>query len=106
MTQQMVDLNVNVENLVESDDIVTVQNIESDEYSAAASLNDNFQELEKPVQNGNREPKRFIQNDSNTINPDTSPKMQVALFVWKKQEVKSITTVERVTASEGLCTVI
>ena len=43
---ELVDFNVNVENLVESDDIVTVQNVETDEYSAA-SLNDNFQELTK-----------------------------------------------------------
>ena len=55
---ELVDFNVNVENLVESHDIVTVQNIETDEYSA-------------------------IQNGSNTINPDTPPKIQVVLFVWK-----------------------
>ena len=44
---ELVDYNVNAQNLSESDDIVTVQKIETDEYSAAASLNDNFQELEK-----------------------------------------------------------
>ena len=44
---ELVDCNVNAESLVESDDIVTVQYLEKDEHSAAASLNDNFQELEK-----------------------------------------------------------
>ena len=34
---------------MESDDIVTMQFIEADEYSATASLSDNFQELEKTV---------------------------------------------------------
>ena len=37
------DYNVYVENLAESDDIVTMQFIEADEYSATASLHDNFQ---------------------------------------------------------------
>ena len=44
---ELVDFNVNAENLAESDDIVTIQNIETDEYSAAASLNDDFHEVEK-----------------------------------------------------------
>ena len=43
------DYNVYAENLVESDGIVTVHYIEKDEDSAAASLSDNFQELEKAV---------------------------------------------------------
>ena len=37
---ELVDFNVNVENLIESDNIVTVQNIETDECSAAANLNE------------------------------------------------------------------
>ena len=41
--------NVYAENVAESDDIVTMQFVEADEYSATASLNDNFQELEKTV---------------------------------------------------------
>ena len=41
------DYSVYAENLAESDDIVTTQYLENDEYSAAASLNENFQELEK-----------------------------------------------------------
>ena len=36
-----------VENLLEEANIVTVQNAEIDEFNAAFSLNDNFQELEK-----------------------------------------------------------
>ena len=43
------DYNVYAENVAESDDIVTMQFIEADEYSATASLDDNFQELEKTV---------------------------------------------------------
>ena len=43
------DYKVYVENLAESDDIVTMHFIEADEYSATASLNDNFQELEKTI---------------------------------------------------------
>ena len=54
---ELVDYNVNVENLAESDDIVTVQNIETDEYSAAASLNDNFQELETACPEWDKETK-------------------------------------------------
>ena len=44
---ELVDYNLNADNLVESDEIVTVQYLEKDEYSATASLNDSFQELEK-----------------------------------------------------------
>ena len=42
---KLVDYNVTAEKLAESDDIVTVLNIETEEYSAAASLNDNFQQF-------------------------------------------------------------
>ena len=44
---ELVDFDINVANLIESDDIVTVQNIETDEYNVGTSLNDNFLELEK-----------------------------------------------------------
>ena len=46
---EMSDYNVHAESLAESDNIVTMQFIEANEYSANASLNDNFQELEKTV---------------------------------------------------------
>ena len=59
---ELVDFNVNAENLVESDDIVTVQNIKTDEYSAATSLNDNFQEPERACpENGIRRLKQYVQ---------------------------------------------
>ena len=44
---ELSDFNVNAVNLADSDDIVTMQYLERDDYNAAASLNDNFQELEK-----------------------------------------------------------
>ena len=47
--QELSDCNVNAEHLVESDNVVTLNSIESDEYLANASLNDNFHELEKTV---------------------------------------------------------
>ena len=43
---ELVDFNVDAENLIESDNILAIQNIEKDDYNAAASLNDNFHELE------------------------------------------------------------
>ena len=43
---ELVDFNANVENLTESDNVVTVQHMETDEFNAALTLNDNFQELE------------------------------------------------------------
>ena len=46
---EMSDHNVNAEHLAESDNVVTLNSIETDEYLANASLNDNFQELEKTV---------------------------------------------------------
>ena len=42
---ELVELNETVENLLEEDNIVTVQNAEMDEFSLSLSLNDNFQEL-------------------------------------------------------------
>ena len=51
------DYNVYAENLAESDDIVTTQFVETDEYSAAASLNDNVQELEKTISEWEQETK-------------------------------------------------
>ena len=59
----LVVFNKAVENLIESDDIVTIQNAEADEYNLTLSLNDNFQELEKACpewQEGTR--KQYIQN--------------------------------------------
>ena len=53
----MGDYNVYAENLAESDDIVAMQYIENDEYGAAASLNDNFQELEKTCPEWEKETK-------------------------------------------------
>ena len=46
---ELSDYNVHAENLVESDNVVTLNSIETDEYLASACLNDNFQELEKTV---------------------------------------------------------
>ena len=43
---ELVEFNDNVENLVETDNTVTVQHTEMDEFNVALSLNDNFQELE------------------------------------------------------------
>ena len=46
---ELSDYSVNAKYLAESDKVVTLNSIETDEYSANASLNDNFQELEKTV---------------------------------------------------------
>ena len=54
---ELADYNVNTENLAESDDIVTVQHLEKDESYAAASLNNNFQELENACPEWDKETK-------------------------------------------------
>ena len=46
---ELSDYNVNAEHLADSDNVVTLNSIETDEYLANASLNDNLQELEKTV---------------------------------------------------------
>ena len=74
---ELVDFNVSAENLVESDDFVTVQNIEIDEYSAAASLNDNFQELGKACPEWDKEttaihPKWLEHHQSGHLTKDPS----------------------------------
>ena len=46
---ELSDYNVNAEHLAESDNVVTLHSIATDEYRANASLSDNFQELEKTV---------------------------------------------------------
>ena len=43
---EIVEFNETVENLLEDDNIVTVQNAEMDEFNMSLSLNDNFKELE------------------------------------------------------------
>ena len=42
----VVNFNATVENLIESDNIVTVQHMETDQFNVALTLDDNFQELE------------------------------------------------------------
>ena len=107
MTQyEFVDLNINVENLIESDNIVAVQNIKTDEYSAAASLNDNFQGLEKACPEWQQDtqaihPKWLEHHQSGHLT-----KIQVAVFVWKKQEAKFLIAVEKATANPESCIVI
>ena len=44
---EFVEFNETVENLIEADDIVTLQYMETDEFNAALTLNDNFQKLEE-----------------------------------------------------------
>ena len=64
-----VEFNETVENLLEEDNIVTVQNAEMDEFNLALSLNDNFQELEK-AWNGSKILRPYVQSGLNTINLD------------------------------------
>ena len=85
---------------------MTVQNIETDEYSAAASLNDNFQELEKACPEWEKETKAIHPKWLERHQSGHLTKIQVALFVWKKQEARSIIAIEKVTANQGLCIVI
>ena len=43
------DYNVNAKHLAQSDKVVSLNSTETEEYLANASLNDNFQELEKTI---------------------------------------------------------
>ena len=67
--QEFSDYNVNAEHLEESDNVVTLNSIEIDEYLANASRNDNFQELKKTVPEWTL--RSSTRNGSNIINPDT-----------------------------------
>ena len=103
---ELVDFNVNVENLLESDDIVTVQNIETDEYNVAASLNDNFQQLEKACPEWQTDtqaihPKWLGHRQSGHLTKD-----QGCPVYMEEQEAKSIIVVEKVTATQGSCIVV
>ena len=69
--QELSDYNVNAEHLAELDNVVTLNSIETDEYLANASLNDNFQELEKTVPDGIRTLRSSIRSGSSIISPDT-----------------------------------
>ena len=48
----LVDFNANVANLLEEDNIVTVENAETDEFNLSPSINDNFKELENACPEG------------------------------------------------------
>ena len=94
---ELVDFNADVEHLIESesDNIVTVQHMETDELNAALTLNDNFQELETACPEW--------QQDAKAIHPKwieqhQSGHLTVALFVWKKP-AKYLIAVAKVTAN-------
>ena len=98
---ELVEFSDTVENLIELDNIMTVQNAEIDEFNFALSLNDTSRSWRRPAQNGRRTLRSHAQSGLNTVNLDTSPKIQVALFAWKKQVAKYLTGVEKVTDDQG-----
>ena len=53
---ELSDYNVNAKCLADSDKVVTLDSIETEEHSANASLSDNFQELEKTVPEWDQDP--------------------------------------------------
>ena len=72
---ELSDYNVNGKYLAESDQVVTVNSIETEECSANASLNDNFQELEKTVPEWDQDtqtihPKWFEHHQSGHLTKD------------------------------------
>ena len=82
----LVDFNATVANLLEEDNIVTVESAEADEFNVSPSVNDNFKE--NPALNGNKRHKPFIPSGSNIINLDISLRTRTALSVWTKQEAE------------------
>ena len=71
----LADLNANVVNLLEDDNIVTVENAMTDEYNFSTSVDENFKELEsaRPSWQPNTEavhPKRLEHHQSGHVTKD------------------------------------
>ena len=88
----MSDYNATAKYLAESDRIVTLNPIETEECSVKASLNDNFQELDKTVPEWDQEtqvihPKWLEHHQSGHL----TQRIQDVQCVWTKQAARSIT---------------
>ena len=99
----MCDYNANAKFLAESDQIVTLNSMETEECSVQASLNDNFQELVNTVPERDKETRSSIPNGSSITNQDTLRKIQDVQCVWKKQAARSITVARKVIAVQESC---
>ena len=103
---ELSDYNVYAENLAESDKIVTLNSIETDECMANASLNDNFQELEMTVPEWDQDTKvihpKWLEHHQSG-HPTKDPGCPVCM---EDAGSKVITVERKVTAVQGLCIVI
>ena len=103
---EMCEYNANAKYLAESDQIVTLTSMETDEYSIQASLNDNFPRACYHCSRRSRRPRSSIPNGSSTTNQGTLQKIQDVRCVWKKQAVKSIIVARKVIVVQESCIVI
>ena len=81
--------NCNATYLAESDQVVTLTAMETDESSMLASIHDNLRELETSVPEWEK-PSLSIPNGQSTISPDTLLRIWDVQFVWRKQAARSI----------------
>ena len=107
LVQEMSDYNSKATYLTESDQIVTLNAMETEEISASASLRDNLQELVNSVPEWEPEsqtinPKGLEHHQSGHLVKD----LQVVQFVWKKRAAKSIIDASMQKDIQALCTVI
>ena len=105
----MCDYNTNAKHLAESDHIVTLHSMETEECSVHASLNDNFQELDKSltVPEWDKEIQaihpKWLEHHHSRHGLDTLQKIQDVQFAWKKQAARSITVARRVIEVQESC---
>ena len=86
--------------LAESNHVVTLHSMETEECSVHASLNDNFQERDKTIPEWDKETQVIHPKYHQSGRPVL--KIQDVQYVWKKQAVRSITVARRVRRSPGI----
>ena len=104
--QEMSEYNSNATYLADSDQIMTLNAMETDDISTLASLRDNLQELEHSVPEWEPEtqsihPKWLEHHQSGHLVKD--PAVQ---YAWRKPAVRSITDASMQIDIQGLCIVI
>ena len=104
--QEMCGYNSNATYLAECDQIVTLTAMETDDPSMSASLQDNLQELANSVPEWEKGTQSIHPKWIEHHNQDTSSKIQVVQYAWKKRAVKSIIDARKLTDIQVLCIVI
>ena len=104
--QAMSECNSNATYLADSDQIVTLNAMETDDISISASLRDNLQELVNSVPEWESETQSINPKWLEHHHPDTWSKIQVVQYAWRKPAARSIIDASMLIDIQESCIVI